>query len=188
MGFEYCKKIRLLLYWLILLGFTGCDYSNKNRYINNDIQNKWIGNQIILIDTLFCINNNLYDQNAKYKIVVSIDALCIPCKESLLYWNLYLKELPLKKIIQPVFFINAGNKIELQKEFIGMDFCYPTFIDKNDIFYKINKISENPYYQAMIIDSKNKILFIGNPICDNELREQFQRTIMEILKNDQIVD
>jgi len=57
---------------------------------------------------------------------------------------------------------------------------YILIFDENNDFFRKNTIPSNPMYQTMLLDRMNKIVLIGNPIYNEQLKELY----INVINND----
>ena len=58
------------------------------------------------------------------------------------------------------------------------DFSYPVCLDIKGSFDKINKIPSNLAFQTFLLDNRNKVIAIGNPIHNPNVRTLYLNLIL----------
>lgn len=166
--------IKITFYSIIcILVLTNCKNESKNKKYN-EIKNTlelWIGKKIYLSNMLIhAADSNRYNHSIllEKKIVVYIDTTsCTECRLHLQEWNVKIREL--KNNIRFIFIVNP-KKYEIAKSI----FCREKlesmlFQDMNNEFKYKNKILSNVKYQTFLLDEKNNIQVIGDPIGNDKL-------------------
>ncbi|WP_221658576.1 DUF1573 domain-containing protein [Bacteroides salyersiae] len=111
----------------------------------------------------------------KKKIVVYADSAgCMSCKLGLPKWKNMLQELD----SIPVFFFLYSEDI---KNIVNMlrqeNFLYPVCIDVNDSFNKLNHLPSDIRFRTFLLDEDNKILVIGNPTSNFQIKDLYLKMI-----------
>lgn len=173
-----------LIYLLLLFFLFSCKDSKKNNITR--LVNEWENKSIIFpADTSFisykkCISENYKLKHKKYAIVTYIDSLgCMSCKLQLSKWNELIKELDSisNRTVPCLFFFHTKKENELMLLFRRDHFIYPVYIDKNDIFNKLNNFPSEMAFQTFLIDKNNKVVAIGNPIHNPKVKELYLNII-----------
>lgn len=119
-----------------------------------------------------------YDfDDCDYKILCYIDSNgCSTCKMNLSGWNQFLAEINSDQNLSVnfVMVINTKNVIELTKQIRRYNFNYPISIDDNNLLESINIIPKDHAYQTFLLDDDNKIVLIGNPLLDSDIKLQYE--------------
>ena len=148
-----------------------CENSQNSE--NRRIVNEWIGKEIVFPNQDSENNvNKCNDDNLK--IVTRINGNCYPCLVQLKLWKKLIEELKSKHTISFYIFIVA-NDYEIfesvnEKE---IHFDYPVIYDRNDEFYKKNRLPQRSYLQTMLLTDKNKVILIGNPVVNDVLKDLY---------------
>lgn len=61
--------------------------------------------------------------------------------------------------------------------FLESEFDYPVLIDTNDAINRLNHFPTEQQFQCFLLDADNKVIAIGNPTLDIQVREFFRSKI-----------
>lgn len=182
-------KIILLLF-LILLSYS-CIHDNKK----NDIQSlvkKWQGREIIfpkdqiIFETTAGDTINMMEKDKPYKILMYIDSIgCISCKFKLSKWKKFIEEInsASKSNVLFYFFIHTNNIEEFKYILKRDNFTYPVCLDVNNCIDKLNNFPNKIAFQTFLLDNKNKVKIIGNPIDNINVKELYLQELSIINKD-----
>lgn len=175
-----CSKKYILLLLLIL---CSCKETEKNRI--SRLVNEWTGKEIIYFDNIVF---TLYGQDtlnysmphSLYTIVSYVDSIgCIGCKLQLPRWREFIHELD-STFQDDVFvsiFLHPKNLEELSSILMKDKFDYPICIDLEDTFNKLNHFPSEMEFQTFLLDKNNKVVAIGNPIHNPQVKELYLNII-----------
>ena len=112
----------------------------------------------------------------KYKILTYIDTTgCTACRLKLFDWKLFIKELnTFSEDIAFLFVIHSKNYQEFEDIQKANKFIYPVFYDYNANLKNINNFPNDPNFQTFLLDQNNKVLIIGNPVTNNNIRQLYE--------------
>lgn len=65
----------------------------------------------------------------------------------------------------------------ITRRLINISWKYPVFIDSFNTFEKNNQIPKDSKYHCFLLDESSRIVFVGNPLSNNELRTLFFQVI-----------
>ena len=111
----------------------------------------------------------------RYRFLVFKDsALCSPCYiKSLGEWESFLSEfkdgdIDLVFVLQP----KKREIISAKSVLSNRKYKFPIYLDTTGIFLRMNKhIPQNEIFHSMLLDKKNKVLVIGNPLKNKEVNK-----------------
>lgn len=176
------KKI-LLLFTIVLGGIYFYNKESPNQKISNVLE-EWIGHKIIYPDNLlfYTINGDTlqYDLfNSLYKIVTYTDSMgCISCKLQLPKWKKMIKVFHEEKLdVSVLFFMSPKDKEYMNIILRDYDFTYPVCVDVEDRFGSINKFPKDEIFHTFLLDKDNKVIAIGNPINNPQVKELYLKII-----------
>lgn len=178
------KKCVIIKISIVAFLFVSCQ-SNGEREAKQ-IVNDWVGKEIqISNQSYFTINGRMTRSpeimDRKYKILLYVDtAGCTNCRLKLYDWKSLIEEVDsfAPEKVGFIFLIYPKNKKEILKLFRYYDINYPLFIDSLDINNRLNHFPKNPAYQCFLLNEKNKVLAIGNPVENPEVWELFRSIII----------
>jgi len=126
-------------------------------------------------------------QNAPYKILTYVDSVgCLSCKLHLPIWSRYIHWLDsiTEGKVPVVFYMQAKDVEELTFITQRDRFHYPICLDVMGELNRLNNMPTYMMYQTFLLDRENRVLAIGNPILDMELRDRYY----EILENGKTIN
>lgn len=177
------KTIRCFL--ILLLAFCSC--GDKSRGSIESMVKEWIGKEMLfpLSDSLIVYGIkdtvDLLQIKTDYRIVSYIDSKgCISCKLQLPHWKRFITEVDsvsLGRGVPFLFYFHPQNKPELYKLLERYNFTYPVYIDEKDSLNKLNHLPLNMMFQTFLLDGNNKILAIGNPVLNPNIKRMYLRII-----------
>jgi hypothetical protein len=172
-GMVLRSYILLMLFQIIISCRSPQDSENRR------IVHEWIGKEIIFPDLISRSQINKSTNN-NLKIVTRINGNCYPCLSQLNHWKKLIEEISSEYQISFYIFIVADdyeifNSIN-EKE---IHFDYPFIYDRNDEFYRINKLPQKSAFHTMLLTEKNKVILIGNPIGNIALKDLYVKEIIK---------
>ncbi|NDW11627.1 DUF1573 domain-containing protein [Bacteroides sp. 214] len=175
------KNIILLL--LLLLVTAACKESEKQR-ITRLVQ-AWDGKEIIFPDdaiyTIYGKDTVAYPRpNAAYTIVSYIDSVgCTSCKLQLMRWSEYMHQLDSisSKEIAFQFIFHPKNTRDLIHILRRDRFDFPVWLDQAELFNKANALPEDRMFHTFLLDTKHRVVALGNPVENPKIKELYQKVI-----------
>jgi hypothetical protein len=174
------KYIKYILLSILLNAAFAC---------TSKINREWIGKTVIFDDINVTLpewppddklEQTMINWIAKgYKILVYIDSSKYR-KFRLDKWKIYVEELYPKVNF---FFVFQSSRFHLMKalDFVHnlqkKHFFYPMYTDGLGDFYRLNHLSDNPAFRCFLLDNDNKILAIGNPVNNSNIRKLYNKII-----------
>ena len=100
---------------------------------------------------------------------------CTACHLKLFDWKLFIKELnTFSEDIAFLFVIHSKNYQEFEDIQKANKFTYPVFYDYHANFKNITNYPPHPNFQTFLLDKNNKVLIIGNPVTNNNIRQLYE--------------
>ncbi len=147
-----------------------------------------VGSTIYLPDTLYQICDDSYLTNTNYnnflKITTFINADCGSCLEEIQIWEEFKKTIDTSKVD---FFVYLGtNDIYYFKNVIAPKFHHieDLFLDINFVYLSKNNLENIGHYNTFLLDAQNKIVLVGNPSKNNEVKKLYQDVINNYYKTE----
>ncbi len=175
-------------YFVYVAFLSICIFSCQNEKSRQAerILKKWIDKEVIFPENLkFSIQGdesvpNFAICDSKYKIVVYVDSMgCTSCRLHLSEWSSYINEIdsiyPNK--VQFLFFFVPKKGRDIYLTLRMERFMYPICIDTLDVLNKINNFPSDMQYQTFLLDEKNKVKAIGNPVQNPHIKELYWNII-----------
>lgn len=170
--------------YIALLFFCLLSCQNKNRELEGML-NDWIDKEILFPENLnFSIQGKVASDfsihDSEYKIVAYVDSMgCTSCKLQLSGWKNYINSMdsiqPNK--VQFLFFFFPKNGRDIYFTLRAEKFKYPICIDTLDVLNKLNHFPSDMQFQTFLLDKNNKVMAIGNPIQNPNIKELYQNII-----------
>jgi hypothetical protein len=178
---------RILIFHIAIVAAFLCSCQNKEKKEITQIVKEWQGKEIVfpekMIFTQFGQDTVPYSlSESPYKIVMYVDSIgCTSCKLQLHKWKEFITELDsLTRGTVPVLFIfHPKDKREISYLLKRDDINIPVCIDEKDRINALNRFPENQSFQCFLIDSGNKVVYIGNPVHNPRIREMYLRQVTE---------
>lgn len=111
--------------------------------------------------------------SSDYKILLYVDSIgCTACKLQLHKWREFIKEVDtLTDGSVPVLFIfHPMDRKEISFLLRRDEIDIPVYIDMDDRTNKINHFPSRQQFQCFLLDSDNKVVYIGNPIHNHRIK------------------
>jgi len=170
------SSLLLLLLFCLSCGKKGHDKQNKR------IVHDHIGKEMLFptdaVYTRFLRDTIDYrvPEDADYKVVVYVDSTgCTECKLKLQEWKdfiSYVDTLSEKKVAF-MFFYNMSDYRKVAFRLKHEEFDYPVCLNRSEELSRLNHIREGERNHTFLLDKENRILEIGNPMFDLEIRDKY---------------
>ena len=169
--------------------FTSCK-DNANKHFTQLIK-EWQGKKIAFPDnpifiTLTSDTVNFQTNKSEYKILIYVDSAgCTSCKLQLDDWKQFLHHIDsvIDGTIPFLCFIHAKNLRDIQYLLKQSSFEYPICFDSKDSLNKLNKFPSHPLFQTFLLNTKNEVEIIGNPIHNPNLKNLYLSKILKETNN-----
>lgn len=166
--------------FLMIIPFISCGQSEKASHIIR----KWIGKEIVYSNDIFF---TLGGQDtikrilpvSPYTIISYVDSTgCVDCKLRLPKWNRFISELDsISQSTIPVLFFFHSKREDIVPILKRNGFNRLVCIDENDSFNRLNHFSTLFEYQTLLLDKDHKVIAIGNPIHNPQIKELYLNII-----------
>lgn len=185
------KTLNLIILVLFPIFFS-CKNEQKEeaRHIVQ-LVNEWQGKEIKFPDNLFFaryLTDTISSQipQSEYKVLVYVDSTgCMSCKLQLDKWKEFIEYIDsiTQKEVSFLFFFHSKEIKKIHYLLKREKFNQPVCIDIDDRLNKLNRFPINTNYKTFLLDKNNKVIYIGNPINNINIRNIY---INKILKNKKI--
>ncbi|WP_449188455.1 DUF1573 domain-containing protein [Tannerella forsythia] len=178
---QITKHFIFLLFILIL---SSCRENNQKKEITEIIKS-WQGKEIIFPEGLIFTKygKDTIEYNipvSDYKIIMYVDSVgCTECKLLLNRWKKFIHEVNLMTddTVPILFFFYPKDLREisfiLQQDSIDIPVC----IDKENKINQINHFPHQQDFQCFLLDKQNRVIYIGNPIRNEQIKKMYLSTI-----------
>lgn len=186
------KKIFVLkrvLVFIILINSYSCNSKNKKNEIS-DVLEGLIGANVINVDSLesFTIKNSKWEfYDYDIKIYSNLDGNCGQCIDDLYYWNEFILLHEFSNEVNFSFYIKTDNYSKIEKEFELKKYQFPFVKDYKGQFIVANHLPKEKMYHTFLAIN-NKIVLVGNPIRNEQLKDLYVRTINKELFGKEYVE
>jgi hypothetical protein len=176
---------------LLVMAFSvvACKKGNRRAEAEKAV-NEWIGREIKFPEDIQCCvlgkdtTRALCDElfSRDFKVLLYVDSMgCSACRLKLSKWKQYISEIDSifpKDKVSFLFFIQPNNSKTIASILRKDLFNYPIFVDSTGMINRLNRLPEKDEYQCFLLDSKNTILLIGNPVIYIKLWELYKKEII----------
>lgn len=163
---------------LLLLMLISC--SNMNDSNITSLLKEWEQKEILFPKNMYFTtmlkDTTYYNLSGKYKILSYVDSMgCTSCKLQLPAWDMLIKEIDSLYIGKVNFiFVFSPHKIkDIHHALLTANFNYPVCLDDQDSIAKLNNFPSDSRYHTFLLDNKNKVLAVGNPVYNPKVRELY---------------
>lgn len=170
---------------LFLLLAISCQDSKKEKL--SSLVKKWSGKEILFpAYSVFTIQGkdtvDFDFSHSTYKVVMYVDSTgCTACKLQLYKWKRFIKEICAKKRpdidIAFIFYFFPKDKRELLDIMDTESFTYPVCLDEKDEFNKLNHFPLEVTFQTLLLDNRNTVIAVGNPVHNLKVRKLYQKLL-----------
>ena len=177
------RNILCLLCLVVLL--VSCRDSTEDKI--SQLLHEWIGKEVCFpqnmdltsyVDTNATVN--FEDWKASYTILHYVDtAGCVSCKLQLSRWRAFVAELDSVSHYSAKCLLSFSpmNKAILLKSLRINKFNHYVFIDEKDSLNQLNAFPANEAFHTLLLDKNNKVLAMGNPIHNPNIKDLYLRII-----------
>jgi len=175
--------MKYLVMLLLFFIFSACDYKNEKEVIA--LLQSWQSREIIFQkNPIFTIQGRdtvSYLKDSKYKILTYIDSDgCAECKLRLDDWKkfiIYIDSIS-DNSVQFLFFFSNLKVKNMKRILSEYQFDNPVCIDVQDSLGLLNNFPTDIRHRTFLLDEDNKVLFVGNPMYNPEIRNLFVNQLL----------
>jgi len=175
------KKLLYIFLFVFICGACG----NREKDDLVKLVQIWKNRVIIFPNNLVYMRQGMDTVNRlnisnKYKILTYIDSVgCLSCKLQLLEWKKFIKQVrrQFSDSVCFLFFASPTQKTALLHELNIAQFEYPICIDEKDSLEILNGFPVNQAFQTFLLDEENRVVAIGNPIRNLNVKELYLKII-----------
>ncbi|ATA75400.1 hypothetical protein [Capnocytophaga sp. H2931] len=170
---------KIFTLFIVILLFS-CQENPKNK-IEEELL-KWRGKEIIFPDSMIFTKFTgdtvpCKYQDYKHKMLIYVDSTgCTPCKLKLGAWELLIKELnalPNGSNLSYIFYFADKKRNEIDIILRNEGFDLPVVVDEENKLDKLNNFSDNENFHYFLLDEKNRVKIVGNPIYNTKVKELY---------------
>ena len=118
--------------------------------------------------------------SGKYKILTYVDSIgCISCKLQLGKWKIWMEEVDGESMgsVKFLFFFSPEKRKKFLETLRFENFFHPVCIDDKNSLNQLNHFPSDMTFQTFLLDENNKVLAIGNPIHNPQVKELYLNII-----------
>lgn len=175
--------MKFLNLMIIPLFFFSCQ--NKKKEEIKHLVSEWQGKEIQfpqdMTFTLFTSDTvDFTIPKSSHKILVFVDSIgCTSCKLQLHHWKELIQytNSVTQEMIPFLFVFQSNDRNKIQDLLKRDNFDTPICLDQSDKLNKLNHFSSDGRFQTFLLDKDNKVVVIGNPIHNPNIRELYLKEI-----------
>lgn len=172
-----------LIILLLTIFLSACQ--DKQKEIITLLVKEWQGKQILfpenMVFTRFASDTtNLVIPTSDYKVLVFVDSIgCTSCKLQLSRWKEFIRytDSISQKNIPFLFFFQFDDQWEIHSLLIRENFDKPICLDRSDSLNQLNHFPKDIRFQVFLLDKNNKVVVIGNPVHNPNVKELYLEEI-----------
>ena len=177
--------MRLLDLIILLLTIFLSACQDKQKEIITLLVKEWQGKQILfpenMVFTRFASDTtNFVIPTSDYKVLVFVDSIgCTSCKLQLSRWKEFIRytDSISQKNIPFLFFFQFDDQWEIHSLLIRENFDKPICLDRSDSLNQLNHFPKDIRFQVFLLDKNNKVVVIGNPVHNPNVKELYLEEI-----------
>ena len=170
-----------LIILLLTIFLSACQ--DKQKEIITLLVKEWQGKQILfpenMVFTRFASDTtNFVIPTSDYKVLVFVDSIgCTSCKLQLSRWKEFIRytDSISQKNIPFLFFFQFDDQWEIHSLLIRENFDKPICLDRSDS--QLNHFPKDIRFQVFLLDKNNKVVVIGNPVHNPNVKELYLEEI-----------
>lgn len=174
---------KLLLSILIFLALPACRESKTDEITR--LVKEWQGKEIVfpknMTFTLYGKDTVEYKiSSTQHKILMYVDSFgCTSCKLQLSKWKEFIHSVDsaYNYSLPVIIVFNPKDLDEIQYLLRKNKFGYPICIDKEDELNRTNRFPSDSKFQTFLLNEKNQVVGIGNPIHSIGIKEFYLKTV-----------
>lgn len=168
---------------LLTIFLSACQ--DKQKEIITLLVKEWQGKQILfpenMVFTKFASDTtNFVIPTSDYKVLVFVDSIgCTSCKLQLSRWKEFIRytDSISQKNIPFLFFFQFDDQWEIHSLLIRENFDKPICLDRSDSLNQLNHFPKDIRFQVFLLDKNNKVVVIGNPVHNPNVKELYLEEI-----------
>lgn len=172
-----------LIILLLTIFLSACQ--DKQKEIITLLVKEWQGKQILfpenMVFTRFASDTtNFVIPTSDYKVLVFVDSIgCTSCKLQLSRWKEFIRytDSISQKNIPFLFFFQFDDQWEIHSLLIRENFDKPICLDRSDSLNRLNHFPKDIRFQVFLLDKNNKVVVIGNPVHNPNVKELYLEEI-----------
>ena len=171
----------------LFIGMLVCSCHQTEKEKITRLMEKWNGKELVFPTNLPFVAEDRdtllhpTEDTSNYKIVTYVDSTgCLSCKLQLLEWMDFISEIDsiTRKKVSFYFYFHPKQKKYLITLLKQEGFIFPVCIDTKDEFNQLNQFPENGKFRTFLLNNKNRIILIGNPMHSPQIKELYVKTII----------
>jgi hypothetical protein len=167
--------MKIFIVTAIICISASCNYFDKNRERENvkNVLKTWIGKEVYLS------NLSIHGEAiGNKKIIIYVDSTdCTECRLHIQEWKLKIREL--NNRVNFIFIVNPKNYKMAKAVFYREKLESMLFMDNNYEFKNKNKLPDDVRYHVFLLDEKNRVILIGNPVDNPPMWELFREQVIK---------
>ena len=171
-----------LIILLLTIFLSACQ--DKQKEIITLLVKEWQGKILFpenMVFTRFASDTtNFVIPTSDYKVLVFVDSIgCTSCKLQLSRWKEFIRytDSISQKNIPFLFFFQFDDQWEIHSLLIRENFDKPICLDRSDSLNQLNHFPKDIRFQVFLLDKNNKVVVIGNPVHNPNVKELYLEEI-----------
>jgi len=172
-----------IIFLVVILG-NGCKENNQKNEITKIVQ-EWKDKEIIFPTNLIFTKHGRDTMDyeiplSTYKILMYVDSVgCTSCKLQLHKWKEFIDEVDslTSGTVPVLFFFHPKDLREISYLLRRDGIDIPVCIDTNDYLNAANNFPSLQEFQTFLLNDKNQVLYIGNPVQNVRIKEMYLKEI-----------
>ena len=168
---------------LLLLALTTCQ--DKQTGEVRRLVSEWQGKEILfpreITFTRFVSDTVDFTlPESRYKVLIYVDSIgCTSCKLQLPRWKEFITivDSMTRKEVPFLFFFQSNDKKEIRYLLKRDNFDRPVCLDLSDRLNRLNHFPKDSRFQTFLLDKDNKVVLMGNPIHNPQIKELYLNEI-----------
>ena len=117
---------------------------------------------------------------SRYKVLIYVDSIgCTSCKLQLPRWKEFITivDSMTRKEVPFLFFFQSNDRKEIRYLLKRDNFDRPVCLDLSDRLNQLNHFPNDSRFQTFLLDKNNKVVLMGNPIHNPQIKELYLNEI-----------
>lgn len=174
--------MRNIIFMLLPFFLVSC--KNRSEYNIVTLLEEWEHKEVLFPKKMIFKQKSkdsiLYNIQSEYKILNYVDSNgCTSCKLQLPGWKMLIEEMDslYKGRVKFIFVFAPRNYKDISYAVLTADFNYPIYVDEHDSIATFNNFPSDSKYQTFLLNKNNRVVAIGNPIYNPQIRELYMKII-----------
>ena len=170
-----------LIFWVFIFCFSSCQESREKQIYR--LVQEWTDkeiffpkNPVFTIQGRDTVSTSEREQFSVKKVLVYVDSVgCMSCRLQLPKWKEFITEVDslLPDKVSFLFYLYPKDIKEMKYILRRDAFRHPVCIDTDNAINTLNHFPEEDAFQTFLLDEKNRVMAMGNPIHNPKVKELY---------------